>query len=128
MVMSQGGFDTLGSISEATIMMDDSLYQYFLKLIQTKPSSEVLSKIRLLLVEIANYPDKKVQEMVKNLVYAPTAKSNCSSFFNRLCQVCIAHWIINEETSPAIFELLDLFKQTNIYQIEQHKIITRWQE
>ena len=66
--------------------------------------------------------------MVKNLVYAPTAKSNCSSFFNRLCQVCIAHWIINEETRPAIFELLDLFKQTNIYQIEQHKIITRWQE
>ena len=65
MVMSQGGFDTLGSISESTIMMDDSIYQYFLKLIQTKPSSEVLSKIRLLLVEIANYPDKKFKKWSK---------------------------------------------------------------
>ena len=104
MVMNQTAFDTLGSISEATIMMDDSLYQYFLRLIQTKPSCEVLYRIRLLLVEIENYPDSKVQEMVKNLVYSPTATTNCLSFFNRLCHVCIPHWIINEETKPAIFE------------------------
>ncbi|MGK7881384.1 MAG: hypothetical protein AB4060_15000 [Crocosphaera sp.] len=128
MMMNQAAFDTLASISEETIMMDDSLYQYFLRLIKTKPSCEVLYRIRLLLVETENYPDSEVQEMVKNLVYSPTAKTNCSSFFNRLCQVCIAHWIISEETKQAIFELLDLFKITNIYQLEQQKFITRWQE
>ncbi len=81
MVMSQGAFDTLGSISEATITMDDSLYQYFLELIETKSSSEVLDRVRLLLVDTENYPDLKVQEMVKNLVYSSTAKANCLSFF-----------------------------------------------
>ncbi|MDJ0579455.1 hypothetical protein [Crocosphaera sp.] len=128
MMVKQAAFDTLGYMSEETIMMDDSLYQYFLRLLKTKHSCEVLYRIRLLLVEIDNYPDSEVQEMVKNLVYSPTAKTNCLSFFNRLCQVCIAHWIINKETKQAIFELLDLFKKTNIYQIEQQKFITIWQE
>ncbi|MEL4897112.1 hypothetical protein [Crocosphaera sp. Alani8] len=128
MVRNQKAFDTFGYVSEATIMMDDSLYKYFVELIETRPSRQVLEKIRLLLVETKNYPDAEVLGMVKHLVYSPTAKVNCLSFFNRLCQICIAHWIVREETKSVVFDLLDLFKKLNIYQIQQQDFIARWQE
>ncbi len=128
MVMTQGAFDTLGCISEETVITDDSLYQYFLKLIETESSSEVLEKLRLLLVDTENYPDFEVQEMVKNLVYSPTAKINCRLFFSHLCQFCIANWIVNEETQTTIFQLLNLFKDINISTEKQKVFIAKWQE
>ena len=128
MVMTQGAFDTLGYVYEETVTSDDSLYQYFLKVIATESSSEVLAKVRLLLVETASYPDNEVLEMVKNLVYSPTAKANCALFFNRLCQACIAAWIVNINTKAASFELLNLFKKLDISSRRQKKFIIRWQE
>ena len=60
MVITQGSFGTLESISTKTVTTDNSLYQYFLTLIETKPSSEVLDKLHLLLAETEYYPDLEV--------------------------------------------------------------------
>ncbi len=126
--MTQGAFDTLGAIDKETVKVDDSLYQYFLKAIASESSSEVLEKVRLLLVETPNYPVPEVQEMVKNLVYSPTAKINCLSFFNRICQACIAAWVFQEETKTATFQVLNCFKTIDISVTTQEKFITRWQQ
>ena len=128
MVMTQGAFDTLGCVYEETVTNGDTLYQYFLNLIERESSSEVLEKVRLLLVETDQYPDFEVQEMVKNLVYSPTAKANCSSFFNRLCQACIASWVFQQETKTATFQVLNFFKTIDIAVTTQEKFITRWQQ
>ncbi|MDJ0728771.1 MAG: hypothetical protein QNJ33_02150 [Crocosphaera sp.] len=128
MVMTQGAFDTLGCIYEEPVTNDDSLYQYFLKLIETESPCDVLEKLRLLLEQTRNYPDPEVQEMVKNLIYSPTAKANCLSFFNHLCQACIASWIVNPKTKPAIFQLLNSFENLYISPRRQKKFLTRWQE
>ena len=108
--------------------MENSLYQYFLKLIETKSSSEVLDKVGLLLADTENYPDSAVQEMVRNLVCSPRTKANCLSFFNQLCQVCIAYWIIEEETQNSSFCLLNLFNNLEYTEHKQKNFITRWQE
>lgn len=127
MVMTEGAFNTLGYIEQETVANNDSLYQYFFNVIKTESSSQVLEKVQLLLVEPSNYPDSDVQEIVKTIVYSPTAKANCLLFFNHLCQLCIASWIFNPETKPAIFQLLTLFKNLEISSTVEKEFITRWQ-
>ncbi len=128
MVMTQGAFDTLGSVNEETVKNSESLYQYFLEVIKTESSSQVLEKLKLLLVEPDNYPDTEVQQIVKNLVYSPTATANCLLFFNHLCQLCIACWIFNPETKPFIFQLFSLFNNLEISSTKQENFIIKWQE
>ena len=128
MVITQGSFGTLESISTKTVTTDNSLYQYFLTLIETKPSSEVLDKLHLLLAETEYYPDVEVQKMVKNIVCSPNTKGNCLSFLNNICQICIVYWIVEEDAKSIIYRLLNLFKELNLSEKKPENFIERWQE
>lgn len=113
MVMMQDAFDTLGNRVQQTVQAADILYQHFLNFVQTESAAQVLDRFRLLLMEPEDYPDFKVQQVIKTMTYSTTSQEDFLSFFNRCCQLCIYHWVANAETKLAIFELLNLFKKSS---------------
>lgn len=113
MVMIQDAFDTLGNRVQQTVQAADVLYQHFLNFVQTESASQVLDRFRLLLMEPEDYPDFKVQQVIKTMTYSTTSQEDFLSFFHRCCQLCIYHWVVKPDTKLAIFELLNLFKKSS---------------
>ncbi|MGK7941131.1 MAG: hypothetical protein AB4062_13465 [Crocosphaera sp.] len=128
MMMMQNTFDTLGNRVQQTVQTTDVLYQHFLNFVQTESASQVLERFRLLLMEPEDYPDFKVQEVIKTMTYSTTSQEDFLSFFNRCCQLCIYHWVANAETKLAIFELLKLFKNSSFPHNHQQTFYNRLQQ
>ena len=91
--------------------LKQQLYDHFLDLVETNPSSEVIDRFRMLFIQGSGYPDSHIIKLLEKIVASKEIEAEFNFILNRCCHILINRWQPYTAKKDAILGSIELFEE-----------------